>query len=72
MKLQLLDHAIIRLAGCKPQLLDFVPPHMVSHVGLAGAGQQLRGGGAVWAVVEALKSTLRQEQHWEQTGTHSR
>ena len=50
---QLLDHDIIRLAGCVPQPPDSVPPHMVSHVGLASAGQQLSGGGAVWATVEA-------------------
>ena len=28
-------------------------PHMVSHVGLASAGQQLSRGGAIWATVEA-------------------
>ena len=52
-KKQLLDHDIIRLAGCVPQPPDSVPFHMVSHAGLAGAGQQLSGGGAVWAAVEA-------------------
>ena len=52
-KMQLLDHDIIRLSGCVPQPPDSVPPHMVSHVGLASAGQQLSGGGAVWTVVEA-------------------
>ena len=40
-KKQLLDHDIIRLAGYVPQPPDSVPPHMVSHVGLASAGQQL-------------------------------
>ena len=35
---------IIRLAGCVPQPPDSVPPHMVSHVGLASAGQQLSRG----------------------------
>ena len=52
-KKQLLDHDIIRLAGCVPQPPDSVPPHMVSHVGLASAGQQLGSGGAIWAAVEA-------------------
>ena len=52
-KKQLLDHDIIRLAGCVPQPPDSVPPHMVSHVGLASAGQQLSHGGAIWATVEA-------------------
>ena len=55
-KKQLLDHDIIRLAGCVPQPPDSVPPHMVmtmvSHVGLASAGQQLSGGGAAWVAVE--------------------
>ena len=37
-KKQLLDHGIIRLAGCVPQPPDSVPPHMVSYVGLASAG----------------------------------
>ena len=36
-----------------PQPPDSVPPHMVSHVGLASAGRQLSRGGAIWAVVEA-------------------
>ena len=45
-KKQMLDHDIIRLAGCGPQPPDSVPPHMVSHVGLASAGQQLSRGGA--------------------------
>ena len=44
-KKQLLDHDIIRL----PQPPDSVPPHMVSHVGLASAVQQLSRGGAIWA-----------------------
>ena len=44
---------IIRLAGCVPYPPDSVPPHMVSHVGLASAGQQLSSGGAIWAAVEA-------------------
>ena len=52
-KKQLLDHDIIRLAGCVPQPPDSVPPHMVSHVVLASAGQQLSRGGAIWAAVEA-------------------
>ena len=52
-KKQLLDHDIIRLASCVPQPPDSVPPHMVSHVGLASAGQQLSRGGAIWAAVEA-------------------
>ena len=52
-KKQLLDHDIIRFAGCVPQPPDSVPPHMVSHVGLASAGQQLSRGGAIWAAVEA-------------------
>ena len=46
-KKQLLDHDIIRLAGCVPQPPDSVPLHMVSHVGLASAGQQLSRGGAM-------------------------
>ena len=55
-KKQLLDHDIIRLAGCVPQPLDSprdpiswdgVPPHMVSHVGLGSAGQQLSRGGTI-------------------------
>ena len=50
-KKQLLDHDIIRLAGCVPQPPDSVPPHMVSHVGLASADQQLsRGGGPSYAL----------------------
>ena len=52
-KMQLLDQDIIRLAGCMPQPPDSEPPHMVSHVGLASAGQQLSSGGAIWAMVEA-------------------
>ena len=52
-KKQLFDHDIIRLAGCVPQPPDSVPPHMVSHVGLASASQQLSRGGAIWAAVEA-------------------
>ena len=52
-KKQLLDHDIIRLAGCVLQPPDSVPPHMVSHVGLASAGQQPSHGGAIWAAVEA-------------------
>ena len=35
-KKQLLDHDIIRLAGCVPQPPDSVPPHMVSHVMIMG------------------------------------
>ena len=38
-KKQLLDHDSIRLAGCVPQPPDYVPPYMVSHVGLASAGE---------------------------------
>ena len=38
-KRQLLDHDIIRLAGCVPQPPDSVPPHMVSHVGLNHVNQ---------------------------------
>ena len=52
-KKQLLDHVIVRLAGCVPQPPDSAPPHMVSHVGLASAGQQLSRGGASRAAVEA-------------------
>ena len=29
-----------------------LPHHEVSHAGLVGGGQQLSGGGAVWAAVE--------------------
>ena len=43
-KKQLLDHDIIRLAGCVPQPPDSVPPHIISHVRLASAGQQLSRG----------------------------
>ena len=50
---QLVDDGGLRLAGCVPQPPDSVPPHMVSHVGLASAGQQLSRGGAIWAAVEA-------------------
>ena len=49
-KKQLLDHDIIRLAGCVPQPPDSVPSHMVSHVGLASAGQQLSRGYKVYKV----------------------
>ena len=38
---QLVDDGGLWLAGCMPQPPDSVPPHMVSHVGLASAGQQL-------------------------------
>ena len=48
-KKQLLDHDLIRLTGCVPQPPDSVPPHMVSHVGLASAGQQLSRGQAIRA-----------------------
>ena len=43
-----MEDDVIRLAGCVPQPPDSVPPHVVSHVDLAGAGQQLSG---VWAAV---------------------
>ena len=50
-KKQLLDHDIIRLAGCVPQ----PPDSVVSHVGLASAGQQLSGGEAIWSAVICLR-----------------
>ena len=43
----------IRLTGRVPQPPDSVPPQEVSHASLTGEGQQLGGGGAVWAAVEA-------------------
>ena len=53
-KKQLLDHDIIRPAGCVPQPPDSVPPHMVSHVGLASAGQQLSSGGVIICLRQPL------------------
>ena len=39
--------------GCVPQPSDSVPPQAISHAVLASGGQQLRGGGAAWATVDA-------------------
>ena len=58
---QLLDHDIIRLTSYAPQPPDSVPLYMVSHAGLAGAGQQLAvegPSGPRWRPIICLRQPL--------------